>query len=64
MRHPSGSNQVFEVVMMTRRTIDEIAARADEFAEVFENYDPKPGDQDSPLPPITAVKLANSVQAS
>ena len=43
---------------MTRRTIADITARADEFADVFENYDPRPGDQDAPLPPIMAVKLA------
>ena len=34
------------------------AARAEELADAFENYDPKPGDQDAPLPPIMAVKLA------
>ena len=43
---------------MTRRSIADIAARADEFADAFENYDPRPGDQDAPLPPIMAVKLA------
>lgn len=43
---------------MTRRSIADIAARADEFADAFENYDPRPGDEDAPLPPITAVKLA------
>ena len=43
---------------MTRRTIADITARADEFADAFENYDPRPGDQDAPLPPIMAVKLA------
>ena len=43
---------------MTRRSIDVIKARADEFADAFENYDPKPGDQDAPLPPVMAVKLA------
>lgn len=35
-----------------------IKARADEFADAFENYDPKPGDQDAQLPPAMAVKLA------
>lgn len=43
---------------MTRRSIDDIKARADEFADAFENYDPKPGDQDAPVPPVMAVKLA------
>ena len=43
---------------MTRRTIADIRARADEFADAFENYDPRPGDQDAPLPPIMAVELA------
>lgn len=43
---------------MTRRSIDEIKARANEFADAFEDYDPKPGDQDAPVPPVIAVKLA------
>lgn len=43
---------------MTRRSIDDIKARAEGFADAFENYDPKPGDQDAPLPPMMAVKLA------
>lgn len=43
---------------MTRRSIDEIAARADEFADALERYEPKPGDEGAPLPPLTAVKLA------
>lgn len=33
-------------------------SRADEFADAFENYDPKVEDQDAPLPPVMAVKLA------
>ena len=40
------------------RSIEDIKARADEFADAFENYDPKPGDADAPLPPVMAVKLA------
>ena len=44
--------------MMTRRTLDELKARADELANVFESFDPKPGDRDAPLPPLMAVKLA------
>lgn len=43
---------------MTRRSIDDIAARADEVANAFENYDPKPGDRDAALPPAMAAKLA------
>lgn len=43
---------------MAPRSIDEIRARANEFADAFENYDPKPGDQDAALPPVMAVKLA------
>lgn len=43
---------------MTRRSIDDIKARADEFANRFENYDPEAGDEDAPLPPVMAVKLA------
>jgi hypothetical protein len=43
---------------MTRRSIEDITARADEFADAFENYDPKPGDQDAPIPSAMAVKLA------
>ena len=43
---------------MTRRSIEDITARADEFADAFENYAPKLGDQDAPLSPAMAVKLA------
>lgn len=43
---------------MPRRSVDEIKARADEFADLFENYDPRPGDQDAPLPPVMAIRLA------
>ncbi|NLE99194.1 MAG: hypothetical protein GX596_14590 [Propionibacterium sp.] len=43
---------------MSPRSIDEIRARADEFAAAFENYEPQPGDQDAPLSPVMAVKLA------
>lgn len=57
-RNASGSDQVSEVNQMTRRSIEEIKARADEFADAFESYDPKPGDQDAPIPPTMAVRLA------
>lgn len=43
---------------MTRRSIQDIQARADEIADAFEDYDPKPGDQDAALPPVMAVRLA------
>jgi len=43
---------------MTRRSIADITARAEDLADVFEHYDPRPGDQDAPLPPVMAVKLA------
>ena len=43
---------------MTRRSIEEIMARADEFADVFEHYEPRPLDEDAPLPPVMALKLA------
>ncbi|CAM2888984.1 hypothetical protein ACSL103130_06235 [Actinomyces slackii] len=41
-----------------REPHDDLKARADEFADAFENYDPMPGDQDAPLPPTMAVRLA------
>jgi len=43
---------------MAPRSIEDIKARADEFADAFENYDPKPGDLDAPVPPVMAVRLA------
>lgn len=43
---------------MAPRSIEDIKARADELADAFENYDPKPSDEDAPVPPATAVKLA------
>lgn len=43
---------------MAPRSIEDIKARADQFADAFENYNPKPGDQDAPIPPVMAVKLA------
>lgn len=43
---------------MTRRSLDDITARADELADAFENYNPQPGDKDAALPPVMAVKLA------
>lgn len=43
---------------MTRPSLDELAARADELADRFEAYDPAPGDLDAPLPPMMALRLA------
>ena len=43
---------------MVKRSIDEIRSRADEFADAFENYSPRPEDVDAPLPPAMAIKLA------
>ena len=47
---------------MAPRSIEKIKARANAFADAFadasENYDPKPGDQDAPIPPVMAVRLA------
>ena len=43
---------------MARPSIEGIKARADKFADAFEAYDPKPGDQDAPIPAVMAVKLA------
>lgn len=43
---------------MTRRSLDDLKARADEFADAFENDDPAPGDQDAPPPPAMAVTPA------
>lgn len=43
---------------MAPRSIEDIKARADELADAFENYDPAPGDQNAPVPPVMAVKLA------
>ena len=53
-----GQAQVSEVNILAPRSIEDIKARADEFADAFENYDPKPGDQDAPIPPVMAVELA------
>ena len=43
---------------MTRRSLADLIAHADELAEVFENHDPADEDFDAPLPPLMAVKLA------
>lgn len=43
---------------MTRRSLKDIQDRANEFADAFEQYEPKTDDQNAPLPPTMAVKLA------
>jgi len=43
---------------MTPRSLDEIAARAEALADMFEAYEPQPGDLNAPVPPVMAVKLA------
>jgi hypothetical protein len=41
-----------------RRSLTDLIANADRLADAFENHDPTPGDFDTPLPPLMAVKLA------
>ncbi len=41
-----------------RRSLTDLIAHADELADAFESYDPKPEDFDPTLPPLMAVKLA------
>ena len=43
---------------MTRRSLDDLAARAEQLADAFEDNTPAPGDRGAPLPPVMAVKLA------
>ncbi len=43
---------------MTKRSLADLIARADELADAFENHDPTDADFDAPLPPLMAVKLA------
>lgn len=35
-----------------------VSAHADEYSDAFENYEPAPGDENAPLPPVTGLKLA------
>lgn len=46
------------VMAVTERSIEELKARADEFADAFESYEPQPGDEKKALPPLMAMKLA------
>ena len=43
---------------MTRRSLEDIEAHADELADAFESYAPEPEDENAALPPLMAVKLA------
>ncbi len=43
---------------MNRRSIEEIKARAEEYADAFENFEPAAHQVDTALPPLMAVKLA------
>ncbi|TIC78998.1 hypothetical protein E8D37_18420 [Nocardioides sp. GY 10127] len=43
---------------MTKRSLADLIAHADELADAFETYEPTEGDFDAPLPPLMAVKLA------
>lgn len=40
------------------RSLEELLARADEFADSFEDYEPADGDDVKPMPALMAVKLA------
>lgn len=56
--YASGTIKILKVIDMVPRSIEEIKARAEEFADAFEKYEPKAGDENAPLPPALAVKLA------
>lgn len=43
---------------MTKRSLADLIAHADELADKFETYEPTEGDFDAPLPPLMAVKFA------
>ena len=43
---------------MTRRSLEDIEAHADELADAFESYAPEPEDENAALPPLMAVRLA------
>jgi len=43
---------------MTKRSLADLIAHADELADFLESHDPAPEDLDAPLPPLMAVKLA------
>ena len=39
---------------MTRRSLEDIEAHADELADAFESYEPEPEDENAALPPLMA----------
>ena len=41
---------------MTRRSLEDIEAHADELADAFESYEPE--DENTALPPLMAARLA------
>ena len=41
---------------MTRRSLEDIEAHADELADAFESYEPE--DENAALPPLMAARLA------
>lgn len=43
---------------MTKRSLADLIAHADELADTFETFEPADADFDAPLPPLMAVKLA------
>ena len=43
---------------MAKPDIRQLIARADELADKFEGYEPQPGDDTRPLPPLIALQLA------
>lgn len=42
---------------MTRRSLEDIEAHADELADAFESYEPEPEDESAALPPLMAARL-------
>ena len=40
------------------RSLEDLIAHADELADRFENYEPQPGDDTRPLPPVLALRMA------
>lgn len=43
---------------MTRRSLEDLLAHAEELADQFESYEPRPEDRDAPLSPSHEVKMA------
>ena len=43
---------------MTRRSLEDIEAHADELADAFESYEPEPEAENAALPPLMAARLA------